>query len=123
MRGYGELLDFMRDLSDGVQEYLPEELRTAQLSLNEIVDQWITGKSYLAIRSLQKDIASYVKKSNAGDFSVDELFFISDLVFTEEMFGCEEAVLLTKVLEMLKLRVEERRLSVLTDIQRWLRSW
>lgn len=94
MRSYMELIYFMRDLGDGVQDHLPEEQRIAQLSLEEIVAQWVDNKSYLAIRSLEKDISSYIKKSSVGDLSVDQIFFDFDLLFIPERFGCEEPELL-----------------------------
>lgn len=75
MRSYMELIYFLRDLGDGIQDHLPEELRTGQLPLNVIVDQWVDKKTYFAIRSLEKDILSYIEKYKVGDFSVDQISF------------------------------------------------
>lgn len=122
MRSYMELIYFMRDLGDGVQDHLPEEQRIAQLSLEEIVAQWVDNKSYLAIRSLEKDISSYIKKSSVGDLSVDQIFFDFDLLFIPERFGCEEPELLGEVLLILKARVVTTNRSVLKDFSAWLRS-
>lgn len=117
-----ELIYFMRDLGDGVQDHLPEEQRIAQLSLEAIVAKWVDNKSCLAIRSLEKDISSYIKKSSAGDLSVDQIFFDFDLLFIPERFGCEEPELLGEVLLMLKARVVDTNRSVLNDFSAWLRS-
>jgi hypothetical protein len=117
-----ELIYFMRDLGDGVQDHLPEEQRIAQLSLEEIVAQWVDKKSCLAIRSLEKDISSYIKKSSVGDLSVDQIFFDFDLLFIPERFGCEEPELLGEVLLILKARVVNTNRSVLKDFSAWLRS-
>ena len=122
MRSYMELIYFMRELGDGIQDHLPEEQRTAQLPLKTIVYEWVDSNSYLAIRSLQKDISSYIKKSSVGDFSVDQIFFDFDLLFIPERFGCEEPELLGEVLLMLKARVVDRKRSVLKDLAAWLRS-
>jgi hypothetical protein len=122
MRSYMELIYFMRDLGDGVQDHLPEEQRTAPLLLEEIVNQWVDKKSCLAIRSLENDISSYIEKSNVGDFSVDQIFFDFDLLFIPERFGCEEPELLGEVLLILKARVVTTNRSVLNDFGAWLRS-
>lgn len=121
MRGYMQLLDFMRELSDGIQEYLPESQRTAILTLDEIVDSWVEKKSCMAIRSLQKDIVSFVKKDEAGDGSVYEILSWYDLLFIPERFGCEEPELLLIVLSMIKKRVSEQNRSVAGDVWRWVR--
>ncbi|RJX81515.1 hypothetical protein [Pseudomonas sp. LS-2] len=122
MRSYMELIYFLRDLGDGIQDHLPEELRTGQLPLNVIVDQWVDKKTYFAIRSLEKDILSYIEKYKVGDFSVDQILFDFDLLFIPERFGCEEPELLGEVLLMLKARVVDRKRSVLKDLAAWLRS-
>jgi hypothetical protein len=101
---------------------LPEEQRTAPLSLDQIVAQWVDKKSCLAIRSLEKDISSYIKKSSVGDHSVDQIFFDFDLLFIPERFGCEEPELLGEVLLILKARVVNTNRSVLKDFSAWLRS-
>jgi|ERR1700712_3197119 len=120
MRGYMELIDFMRDLGDGIQDHLPEEQRTSQLSLEKIVEEWVDKKSYFAIRSLEKDIVSYVKKYNAGDYAVDQIFSDFDLVFIPERFGCEESVLLEKVLLLMAMRVHSKNRTPLNDFYIWL---
>ncbi len=76
MRSYMELIYFMRELGDGIRDHLPEEQRTAQLSLDQIVAQWVDNKSCLAIRSLEKDISSYIKKSSGGTFRLTRSFLI-----------------------------------------------
>jgi len=116
-----QLLDFMRELSDGIQEYLPESQRTAILTLDEIVDSWVEKKSCMAILSLQKDIVSFVKKDEAGDGSVYEILSWYDLLFIPERFGCEEPELLLIVLSMIKERVSEQNRSVAGDVWRWVR--
>lgn len=73
MRGYMQFLDFMRELGDGIQDHLPEEQRTSVLTLDEVVTNWVDGKTCLEIRSLEKDIASFLKKDQAEDYSVYEL--------------------------------------------------
>lgn len=122
MRSYMELIYFMRELGDGIQDHLPEEQRTAPLSLDQIVAQWVDNKSCLAIRSLEKDISSYIKKSSVGGLSVDQIFFDFDLLFIPERFGCEEPELLGEVLLILKARVVNTNRSVLKDFSAWLRS-
>ena len=52
MRGYMQFLDFMRELGDGIQDHLPEEQRTSVLTLDEVVTNWVDGKTCLEIRSL-----------------------------------------------------------------------
>ncbi|WP_296178190.1 hypothetical protein [Pseudomonas sp. UBA1879] len=121
MRGYMQLIDFMRALSDGVQEYLPEAQRTAIQSLDEVVDCWMEKKSCLAIRSLERDIVSFIKKDEAGDGSVYEMLSWYDLLFALERFGCDETVLLLKVLSMIRKRVSEEGRSVTDDIWRWMK--
>ena len=60
MRSYRQLFSFMCDLGDGIQDHLPEEMRTEQLGLEEIVCLWVDNKSYLEIRSLKKDMAAAI---------------------------------------------------------------
>lgn len=124
MRGYMQLLDFMRELGDGIQDHLPEEQRTSVLTLDEIVTSWVDGKTYLQIRSLEKDIASFLKKDKAEDYSVYEILSWYDLLFIHERFGCEEPELLITVLPMIKRRVVEGKRSIFDDFKRWLtRKW
>lgn len=121
MRGYMQLVDFMRELSDGIQEYLPEGQRTAILSLDEIVDCWMEKKSYLAIRSLEKDIVSFIEKDEAGDGSVYEILSWYDLLFAIERFDCEESELLLTVQAMIRKRASEEGRSVKDDVCRWIK--
>lgn len=124
MRGYMQFLDFMRELGDGIQDHLPEEQRTSVLTLDEVVTNWVDGKTCLEIRSLEKDIASFLKKDQAEDYSVYELLSWYDLLFIPERFGCEEPEVLITVLPMIKKRVVEGKRSILDDFKRWLtRKW
>jgi hypothetical protein len=41
MRSYHQLFSFMCDLGDGIQDHLPEEMRTEQLAVEEIVNLWV----------------------------------------------------------------------------------
>jgi len=111
----------MKALGDGVQDHLPEEQRTAQVPLVQIVNEWVDAKSWVAIRSLEKDISSYIKKFSRSDFSVDRIFFDFDLLFIPERFGCEEPELLGEVLLMLRARVIGTNRSLLNDLGGWLR--
>lgn len=120
MRGYVELIDFMRELGDGIQDHLPEDQRNSKKPLEVIVSDWVDGKSFLEIRSLRGDILTYIKKYNAGDHSVDQILSDFDLVFIPERFGCEESILLAKVVLMIDGRVVEKRRSVLNDLCSWL---
>ena len=117
-----ELIHFVKALGDGVQDHLPEVQRTAQVPLAEVVNKWVDAKSWVAIRSLEKDISSYIKKVGMGDFSVDRIFFDFDLLFIPERFGCEEPVLLGEVLLMLRGRVVDTERSLFSDLGGWLRS-
>lgn len=121
MRSYVELIHFMKALGDGVQDHLPQEQRTAQLPLAQIVNEWVDAKSWVAIRSLEKDISSYIKKVSVGDFSVDQIFFDYDLLFIPERFGCEDPELLGEVSLMLRARVIDTNRSLLNDLGGWLR--
>ena len=121
MRGYMQLLDFMRELADGIQEHLPAGQRTQVMSLDEIIDQWMAAKSYWAIRSLRKDIQRYLSKHAAGDYEVDEIFSWYDLLFVPDRFGCDERELLSEVVRMIEVRVIEQRRSVLDDLIRGVR--
>lgn len=121
MRGYVQLVDFLRELSDGIQDHLPEDQRTTILSLDEVVTLWVRRKSRVAIRSLEKDIASFVEKDEANDDSVYEILFWYDLLFIPERFGCEEPELLLVVLSMIKQRASEESRSVADDVWRWMK--
>jgi hypothetical protein len=116
MRGYMQLLDFMRELADGIQEHLPAGERMQVMTLEEIVDQWMAAKSYWAIRSLRRDIRRYVSKHTAGDYEIDEIFAWYDLLFVPERFGCDERELLSEVLHMIEVKMIEQPRSVLDDL-------
>ncbi|MNJ30454.1 hypothetical protein D3C77_250520 [compost metagenome] len=120
MRGYMELLDFMRDLADGIQEHLPEDQRTGQLSVEEIIDQWVEKKSYFAALSLRKDIATYAKLYEVGDYSVDQLLSDYDLCFIPERFGCDNTVFLAKVRGVIDERIAKKKELLLKKYFRWL---
>lgn len=123
MRSYHQLFSFMCDLGDGIQDHLPEEMRTEQLAVEEIVNLWVDKKSYLAIRSLKKDILTYVKKCDEADFSLDAIFPYDDfLLFIPERFDCEESVLFSRVVPMIERREAETNRSLLNDIVKWFRS-
>lgn len=121
MRGYNQLIDFMRELGDGIQDHLPEAQRTPVLTLDEIVTRWAGGKTYLEIRSLEKDIVSFVKKDAAKNYSVYEILSWYDLIFIPERFGCEELELLLTALAMIERRVAEDQRSIFDDFKRWMR--
>jgi len=123
MRSYNQLFSFICDLGDGIQDHLPEEMRTEQLAVEEIVNLWVDKKSYLAIKSLKKDILTYVKKCEESDFSLDAIFPYDDfLLFIPERFDCDESVLFSQVLPMIEHRELETNRSLLTDIVTWFRS-
>jgi len=123
MRSYRQLFSFMCDLGDGIQDHLPEEMRTEQLGLEEIVCLWVDNKSYLEIRSLKKDMAAYVKKCEEMDYSLDAIFPYDDfLLFVPERFGCDESVLFSQVLPMIEQREAETNRSLPTDVIKWFKS-
>ncbi|MFP3922451.1 hypothetical protein [Pseudomonas sp. W5-36] len=103
-----QLIDFMQDLGDGILDHLPEELRVGVLSVEEIVDLWMQRKSYFQALSLRRDIISYAKLYEAGDYSVDEVFDDFDLCFIPERFGCEEHVFLMGLLGLIDFHIEKK---------------
>ncbi|OQR32536.1 hypothetical protein BWR59_11245 [Pseudomonas sp. Bc-h] len=123
MRSYRQLYSFMCDLGDGIQDHLPEEVRTEQLSVEGVVILWVDKKSYLAIRSLKKDMMAYLKKCDEMDYSLDAIFPYDDnLLFVLERFGYEESVLFSQVLPMIQQREAETHRSLLADLVKWFRS-
>jgi hypothetical protein len=113
----------MCDLGDGIQDHLPEEVRTEQLSVEEVVILWVDKKSYLAIRSLKRDMMAYLKKCDEMDYSLDAIFPYDDnLLFVLERFGYEESVLFSQVLPMIQQREAETHRSLLADLVKWFRS-
>jgi hypothetical protein len=120
MRGYMELVDFMGDVSEGIQDHLPEDQRCCQRSLDDIVESWVGGKKYWAIKSLEKDLESYGKKHSAGDYSVDEILSYYDLLFIWDRFGCEEVEWLNQVLAMIRRVVRDKKRSYFNDARLWI---
>lgn len=120
MRGYMQLIDFMQDLGDGILDQLPEELRVGVLSVEEIVKLWMQRKSYFQALSLRRDIISYAKLYEAGDYSVDEVFDDFDLCFIPERFGCEEHVFLIGLLGLIDFHIEKKRRGLLLTYFGWM---
>ncbi|SET65819.1 hypothetical protein [Pseudomonas graminis] len=120
MRGYTQLIDFMQDLGDGILDHLPEEQRVAILSVEDIVELWMQRKSYLQALSLKKDIVTYAKLDEAGDYSVDQLLDDFDLCFIPERFGCEDHIFLTGILDLINLHIEKKRQGMLVKYFGWL---
>ncbi|MGE6384916.1 hypothetical protein ACQKEN_04495 [Pseudomonas sp. NPDC078416] len=115
-----QLIDFMQDLGDGILDHLPEELRVGVLSVEEIVNLWMQRKSYFQALSLRRDIISYAKRYEAGDYSVDEVFDDFDLCFIPERFGCEEHVFLIGLLGLLDFHIERKRRDLLLKYFGWM---
>jgi hypothetical protein len=36
-----ELIDFMKHLADGVLDYLPEDQRVGQLTVDQVIEEWM----------------------------------------------------------------------------------
>ncbi len=109
MHGFMELIDFMKHLADGVLDYLPEDQRVGQLTADQVLDEWMKGKSYFAARSLRNDLKSYIKLYKSGDYSVDEILSWYDLSYIPERFGCEEWELFTSILCSIDSHIERKR--------------
>lgn len=120
MRGYLKLLNFMGEISEGIQDHLPEDQRCCQQSLSEIVERWVGENKYWAIRSLEKDLESYIKKHSAGDYSVDNLLSDYDLLFIWDRFDREEVEWLAEVLAMIRRLVIEKKRSYFNDARAWM---
>lgn len=73
MRGYMELIDFMKSLGDGILDYLPEDPKTGQLTIKEIIEQWMAKKSYFSALSLRRDVTTYIKLQRSGNSEADEI--------------------------------------------------
>jgi hypothetical protein len=120
MRGFMELIDFMKHLADGVLNYLPGDQRVGQLTAVEVLDEWMNGKSYFAARSLRNDLKSYISLYKSGDYSVDEILSWYDLSFIPERFGCEEWELFTSLLCSIDAHIEKKRKNLLVKGFGWL---
>lgn len=108
MRGYMELISFMKELSDGILDHLPEEQRVGQLTVEEVIEKWMSSKSYCSSLSLRKDIETYISLQKSGDFSVDEILSWYDLCFIPERFGVDEHVFFSDVLKSINFHMEEK---------------
>jgi hypothetical protein len=120
MRGYMELIDFMKHLADGVLDYLPEDQRVGQLTVDQVIEEWMKGKSYFAARSLRNDLKSYISLYKSGDYSVDEILSWYDLSFIPERFGCEEWELFTSILCSIDAHIERKRKDLFIKGFGWL---
>ncbi|WP_268797457.1 hypothetical protein [Pseudomonas huanghezhanensis] len=109
MRGYMELVDFMKELGDGILDYLPEDQRDGQLTTEEIIEQWMSKKPYCAALSLRKDISTYIKLQKSGNLSVDEILSWYDLCFIPERFGVEEYIFFTGILDSIDFHIKRKR--------------
>ena len=120
MRGYMELIDFMKSLGDGILDYLPEDQRTGQLTIEEIIEQWMAKKSYFSALSLRKDVTTYIKLQRSGNFEVDEILSWYDLCFIPERFGVEEHIFLTSILDLIDSHIEKKRKAFFGKCFGWL---
>lgn len=120
MRGYMELIGFMKDLGDGILDYLPEDQRDGQLSVEEIIERWMVKKTYCSALSLRKDITTYIKLQRSGDFSVDEILSWYDLCFIPERLGVEEHVFFTGILDLIDFHIEKKRKAIFVKYFGWI---
>ncbi|KPY11212.1 hypothetical protein G0D98_25160 [Pseudomonas savastanoi pv. phaseolicola] len=120
MRGYMELISFMKELSDGILDHLPEEQRVGQLTVEEVIEKWMSSKSYCSSLSLRKDIETYISLQKSGDFSVDEILSWYDLCFIPERFGVDEHVFFSDVLKSINFHMEEKRKFFFIKYFGWL---
>lgn len=120
MRGYMQLIDFMRELGDGILDHLPEEQRIGILDTEKIVENWMLRKSYLQALSLKKDITTYADLYKTGDYAVDEILADYDLCFIPERFGVEEHIFLTSILGLIDFHIEKKRKAFLMKYFGWL---
>ncbi|KTB94637.1 hypothetical protein AO073_21365 [Pseudomonas syringae ICMP 11293] len=120
MRGYMELISFMKELSDGILDHLPEEQRVGQLTVEEIIERWMSSKSYCSSLSLRKDIETYISLQKSGDFSVDEILSWYDLCFISERFGVDEHVFFSDVLKLINLHIEKKKKLFFIKYFGWL---
>ncbi|NBB08489.1 hypothetical protein [Pseudomonas sp. SLFW] len=115
------LIDFMGAMSEGIQDHLPEGQRNAQLTVDEVVARWVDAKSYWAIRSLELDFRSYIKKHEVGDYSVDQILSDFDLLFIWDRFEVEEVEWLAETLAKVRNRVAKTKRSYFNDVWMWIR--
>lgn len=115
-----ELIDFMRDLGDGILDHLPEDQRLEILNTEEILERWMQGKSYLQALSLKKDIINYAQLSESGNYYVDKIFYDFDLCFIPEQFGVEENIFLTGILRLIETHIEKKKNNFLLKYFGWL---
>lgn len=120
MRGYMELVDFMKELGDGILDHLPEDERVGQLTIEEVIEHWMLKKSYCSAVSLRNDISTYIKLQKSGDFSVDEILSWYDLCFIPERFGVEENIFFTGILALIDFHIESKRKSFLVKCFGWI---
>lgn len=120
MRGYMELIDFMKHLADGILDYLPEDQRVGQLTVDQVIEERMKGKSYFAARSLRNDLKSYIKLHKSGDYSVDEVLSWYDLSFIPERFGCEEWELFMSIMGSIDAHIERKRKDLLIKGFGWV---
>lgn len=120
MRGYMELIDFMKDLGDGILDHLPEDQRTGQFTIEEIIEKWMAKKSYCSALSLRKDVATYINLQRCGNFAVDEILSWYDLCFIPERFGVEEHIFLTSILGLIDSHLEKKRKPFFVKCFDWL---
>lgn len=112
-RSYAELIDFVKALGDGILDYLPEDQRGGCLTTEEIVERWMSVKSYRAARSLKVDMVCYIRLHRSGDYSVDEVLAWYDLCFIPERFGVEEHVFFERTLGLIDAGVEKKKRAFL----------
>lgn len=120
MQGYMELIDFMKRLAEGILDYLPEDQRVGQPTVDQVIEEWMRGKSYFAARSLRSDLKSYIELHKSGDCSVDEILSWYDLSFIPESFGCEEWELFMSILCSIDAHIERKREDLLIKGFGWL---
>ncbi|MCF5710771.1 hypothetical protein GIV19_26480 [Pseudomonas syringae] len=115
-----QLIDFMRELGDGILDHLPEEQRTGQLPTEEIIEQWMAKKSYFAALSLRRDVTTYIKLQRSGNLEVDEILSWYDLCFIPERFGIEEHIFLTSILDLIDSHIEKKRKAFFAKCFGWV---
>ena len=120
MRGYMQLVDFMKELGDGILDYLPEDQRTEQLSVEGVIEQWMAKKSYFSALALKKDIATYIELQKSGNLTVDEILSWYDLSFIPERFGVEENIFFTGILGTIDSHIAKKKKALLTHFFGWL---
>lgn len=120
MREYMELIDFLKEVGDGILDHLPEKERVNILTAEEIIKQWMQRKTYLQALSLRKDIVSYTKLHERADYSVDEVFADFDVCFIPERFGVDEPTFLTGILGSIDAHIKEKEKALLVKYFGWL---